>query len=253
MREWLDKLNIHINFSLDSLTPEIYEAIRVNAHFDRVMEHFLHFRQYCFDNKRTMCLMVNPMRNNWHEMPEFIRFVNKHNINIWFNTIHRPEEWSIWALPSSVLTEVYQQLSTANFAKEDRTGSLSAYNISIYNNLVNVQIKNWLKEAIDREERDAIKTPTDLEEDAQVFFESALRDYIYTNFNEGEEQKIYRYKTIIEKTNVIVERIKASNASVEFYKIVKDVPADVYYKQMESRSVNDLLAEFQQRFKTPTL
>lgn len=253
VREWLDKLNIHINFSLDSLTPEIYEAIRVNAHFDRVMEHFLHFRKYCFDNKRTMCLMVNPMRNNWHEMPEFIRFVNKHNINIWFNTIHRPEEWSIWALPSSVLTEVYQQLSTANFAKEDRTGSLSAYNISIYNNLVNVQIKNWLKEAVEREEREAIKTPIELEEDAQVYFENALRDYIYANFNEGEEQKIYRYKTAIEKTDAIVERIKASNASIEFYKIVKDVPADVYYKQMESRSVNDLLAEFQQRFKTPTL
>ena len=200
-----------------------------------------------------MCLMVNPMRNNWHEMPEFIRFVNKHNINIWFNTVHRPEEWSIWALPSSVLTEVYQQLSTATFAREDRTGSLSAYNISIYNNLVNVQIKNWLKEAVEREEREAIKTPIELEEDAQVYFENALRDYIYANFNEGEEQKIYRYKTAIEKTNAIVDRIKASDAGIEFYKIVKDVPADVYYKQMETRSVNDLLVEFQQRFKTPTL
>ncbi|MBL7799986.1 MAG: radical SAM protein [Chitinophagales bacterium] len=253
VREWLDKLNIHINFSLDSLTPEIYEAIRVNAHFDRVMEHFLHFRKYCFDNKRTMCLMVNPMRNNWHEMPNFIRFVNKHNINIWFNTIHRPEEWSIWALPSATLTEVYQQLSAVVFEKEDRAGSLSAYNISIYNNLVNVQIKNWLKEAIEREEREATKTPIELEEDAQVFFENALHDYIYVNFNEGEEQKIYRYKTVIEKTNAIVERIKASQADFEFYKIVKDVPTDVYYKQMESRSVNDLLDEFQQRFKKPTL
>src|SRR5688572_27730166 len=63
VKEWLGKLNIHINFSLDSLTPEIYEAIRVNAHFDRVMEHFLFYRQYTKENNRTMCLMVNPMRN----------------------------------------------------------------------------------------------------------------------------------------------------------------------------------------------
>jgi len=46
VKEWLSKLNIHINFSLDSLTPEIYESIRVNAHYDRVLEHFLFFHQY---------------------------------------------------------------------------------------------------------------------------------------------------------------------------------------------------------------
>jgi molybdenum cofactor biosynthesis enzyme MoaA len=157
VKEWLERLNIHINFSLDSLTPEIYEAIRINAHFDRVMEHFLHFRKYCFENKRTMCLMVNPMRNNWHEMPNFIRFVNKHNINIWFNTIHRPEEWSIWALPSETLEKIHTELSQVLFTKEERTGSLSAYNTGIYNNLVNVQIKNWWKEAGEREIREKTK------------------------------------------------------------------------------------------------
>ena len=252
VKEWLNKLNIHINFSLDSLTPEIYEAIRVNAHFDRVMDHFLFFRQYAREKNKTMCLMVNPMRNNWHEMPEFIRFVNKHDINIWFNTIHRPIEWSIWALPSAELAKVHGQLGGVTFAKEDRTGSLSAYNIGIYNNLVNVQIKNWLKEAQEREERESQKTAIELEGDAQKFFEAALHDFIYANFNEGEEQKKYRLQNAVDKTKLIVERIKERNPEIEFYKIVKDVPADVYYKQIESRSLNDLIAEFEQRFGVPT-
>ncbi len=252
VKEWLNKLNIHINFSLDSLTPEIYEAIRVNAHFDRVMDHFHFFREYTRANGRTMCLMVNPMRNNWHEMPEFIRFVNKHDINIWFNTIHRPIEWSIWALPSATLSDVYGQLSSVAYGKEDRTGSLSAYNISIYNNLVNVQIKNWLKEAVEREERESTLTPVELEADAQQAFETALADYVYKNFNEGEEQKKYRLQNALEKTGLIVSRIKDKHPHIEFYKIVREVPADVFYNQMASRSLNDLLSDFEQRFGTPT-
>src|SRR5690606_2392207 len=125
VKEWLDKLNIHINLSLDSLTPDIYETIRVNAKFDRVMENFGIYHQYCKENKRTLCIMVNPMRNNWHEMPEFIRFVNKHNVNVWFNTIHRPVEWSIWALPSTELERIYKQLSEVTFNKEERNKSLA--------------------------------------------------------------------------------------------------------------------------------
>src|SRR5690606_3963140 len=102
VKNWLDRLNIHINFSLDSLTADIYEEIRVNAKFSRVMETFEYFRNYTRERGRVMCVMVNPMRNNWHEMPEFIRFANKNNVNIWFNTIHRPIEWAIWSLPPEV-------------------------------------------------------------------------------------------------------------------------------------------------------
>ena len=253
VKEWLGKLNIHINFSLDSLTPEIYEAIRVNAHFDRVMEHFLFFQQYTKANNRTMCLMVNPMRNNWHEMPEFIRFVNKHNINIWFNTIHRPIEWSIWALPSAELSTIHGQLSSVNYTKEDRGGSLSAYNIGIYNNLVNVQIKNWLSEATEREARESKTIAPEQEGDAQEIFEAALRDYVYSNFNEGEEQKKYRLKNILDKTTYIVSKINEHNTEVDFYKIVRNVPADIFYKQLESRSVNDLIDDFEKRFAPPTV
>lgn len=249
VREWLEKLNIHINFSLDSLTPEIYEAIRVNAHFDRVMEHFLHFRKYCLENKRTMCLMVNPMRNNWHEMPEFIRFVNKHNINIWFNTIHRPEEWSIWALPSATLQNIHTELSQVSFTKEERSGSLSVYNIGIYNNLVNVQIKNWWKEAVEREAREKDKTVVELEEDAEKAFKQSLKDYVYSAFNDGEEQNKYRLQNIIEKTDLIVANVKEANPSLEFYKLVREVPADVYYNQLASKSVNELLDEFKDRYQ----
>lgn len=248
VKEWLDKLNIHINFSLDSLTPEIYETIRVNAHFDRVMEHFLFYRQYTKENNRTMCLMVNPMRNNWHEMPEFIRFVNKHNINIWFNTIHRPTEWAIWSLPHAELKKVYETLHSTEFLKEERTNSLSAYNLGIFNNLVNVQIKNWVSEAIERESQPNMIPGEITEMDAKGLFEKKISDFIYSNLNEGEEQKKYRLHNLFEKLDRLATTLKDRNPEIDFYKSIVGVPVDVFYKELENRSVNSLVEDFENRF-----
>lgn len=251
VKEWLSKLNIHINFSLDSLTPEIYEAIRVNAHFDRVMEHFLFYRQYTKENNRTMCLMVNPMRNNWHEMPEFIRFVNKHNINIWFNTIHRPEEWSIWALPHQELKHIYDTLHSTVFSKEEKKNSLSAYNLGIYNNLVNVQIRNWVNEAAERATRTTIRTEELTEAGAKELMEKKFTDFIYSKFNEGEEQKRYRLQILFEKLNRVVSILKEQHSEIEFYKTIGDVPADIFYKQLEGQTVQQLVEDFERQFVTP--
>ena len=247
VKEWLNKLNIHINFSLDSLTPDIYETIRVNAHFDRVMENFLFYRAYTKENNRTMCLMVNPMRNNWHEMPEFIRFVNKHNINIWFNTIHRPVEWSIWALPYEELSKLYEQLNAVQFSKEDKGGSLSAYNIGIYKNLVGVQIKNWVTEARERTESEIQVNETLTEADAKKLFEKKMHEYVYATFNEGEDQKQYKLQNLFDKANLLGATITERNPSVEFYKAIAEVPASIFYQQMIGRSTNSLVEEFENR------
>jgi molybdenum cofactor biosynthesis enzyme MoaA len=249
VKEWLGKLNIHINFSLDSLTPDIYESIRVNAHYDRVLEHFHHFHEYCRDNKRTMCLMVNPMRNNWHEMPDFVRFVNKHNINIWFNTIHRPIEWSIWALPYDELSNVYETLAATSFSKEDRPGGLSAYNIGIYNNLVQVQIKNWSIEAKNRSAEPTETKETQTENSSHLaakdYFRQKLSTYISQKYAAEQEE---RTRIFLEKLDGIDQLLQTRNGSVDFYAIVMEAPADIFYQETENRSVNSLVEDFENRF-----
>jgi MoaA/NifB/PqqE/SkfB family radical SAM enzyme len=246
VREWLDKLNIHINFSLDSLTPDIYEAIRVNAHFDRVMEHFFHFRKYCLENNRTMCLMVNPMRNNWHEMPDFIRFVNKHNINIWFNTIHRPEEWSIWALPHQTLTQVYTSLSDAEFSKEDRTGSLSAYNISIYRNLVEVQIKNWVNEAKELESIQLHQETPISNAEAKAILIDNLTAFMMNITAENDSVKQEQLSVLLAKLERVQSELSSRNGDTDFYGAIFQTPSDVLYTTLESKSVNALVSEFEE-------
>jgi len=248
VKEWLGKLNIHINLSIDSLTPEIYETIRVNAKFDRLMEHFQFYHQYCKENKRTLCIMVNPMRNNWHEMPEFIRFVNKYNVNIWFNTIHRPVEWSIWALPAAELENIYNTLSNTVFTKEERSASIAAYNIGIYKNLVDVQFKNWLKEAQEREASGEAAPDKLSEVEAEKVLQKKLSDYIYLHFNEGEEQKKYRVQQINEKLKLIEKGLLEKNSNLRFYTSILSSPPDVLYNRLNGSSAQQLQKEFEHWF-----
>ncbi len=245
VKNWLSRLNIHINFSLDSLTPEIYETIRVNAKFNRVIEHFHFFKEYTKSNNRVMCVMVNPMRNNWHEMPEFIRFVNKHNVNIWFNTIHRPADWAIWSLPHSELKNVYNVLHETRFSKVETANSLAAYNQGIYNNLVNVQIKNWLREAEERERQQIPETETIDEDEAKKIMEKNMTDFIYAGFNEGEEQKKHRIEQLFKKLEQIHQLLKERNGEINFYRSVFQTPADILYTTLDSKSVNALVENFE--------
>jgi hypothetical protein len=143
-----------------------------------------------------LCIMVNPMRNNWHEMPEFIRFVNQHNINIWFNTIHRPAEWAIWPLPAAELSAIYQTISAGGFCtKEDRSSPLSAYNISIYKNLVEVQFKNWWEESIAREQLETTIEELVDEIKAEQLLKEKLTKHVYLTLTKARTKKNIAYKT----------------------------------------------------------
>ena len=249
VKEWLCKLNIHINLSIDSLTPDIYESIRVNAHFDRLMEHFEFYRDYCRANRRTLCVMVNPMRNNWHEMPEFIRFVNKHQVNIWFNTIHRPVEYSIWALPSQELEKICSTLSAVEFNSAERSGSLSAYNIGLYRNLVNVQFANWWAESKQRTEIPGVSDSAPLnEEEAVMVLQKNITDYVYLQFNEGEEQKKYRIQRFMEKIHLVKSKVKQTAPEAMFFMNVLQIQPEQLFKAIEEGDPDKLAAQFLRQF-----
>ncbi len=141
----LDKCNIHLNISIDSLEKEAYESIRVNGEFDQLMKNFVIFNSYCKSNNRGLSVMVNPMRNNWREMPSFLKFCNDNAVFLWYNTIHHPAHLAIWNLSKEELGEIFTSLSAtlSSMDKDDRYG-----NWDKLNHFINHQIKNWYETAV---------------------------------------------------------------------------------------------------------
>ncbi len=119
VKRMLEKANFHINVSIDSLVKETYESIRINAKFERVMQHIEWFYDYSRRKDTFFGISVCAMRENWKELPDFVSFCNDKNIPIYFHTVFFPAESALHNLPVSELKEIesfYQKqtFSTAN-------------------------------------------------------------------------------------------------------------------------------------------
>lgn len=139
----LEQNNVHINISIDSLDYQRYSEIRINGKLEDVFKNLEIYKKYCID-KKELSIMVNPMRNNWFEMIDFVKFADKHEVNLWYNTILYPKELAIWNLPSEDLREIYDELrkKLEEYKKNYIIGR--KYNINVAEHLVYNQIRNWL-------------------------------------------------------------------------------------------------------------
>lgn len=132
------KCNIHLNISIDSLIAQKYEEIRINAKWDVLMKNFHIFKNYCHQNNRSLCIMVNPMNNNWNEMIDFVKFTDLHQCNLWYNTVLYPKNLTIKDLPTEQIIEIYKNL------KQKLKSVQGKKNYKIAEHLVEKQIKHWI-------------------------------------------------------------------------------------------------------------
>ncbi len=85
--------NIKIVVSIDSLIPEVYEKIRVNAKFSKVMDNFNFIIQ---NSNSEIGLNLCPMNNNWKEIPDFIKFCNEKKATFNFSVVYFPFTHSLF-------------------------------------------------------------------------------------------------------------------------------------------------------------
>lgn len=138
----LDKCNIHLNISIDSLIPERYEEIRINGSFETLMNNFEIFKNYCHTHRRNLSIMVNPMNMNWDEMIEFVRFTQTHDCNLWYNTILYPTHVTLKHLPARKLQEII------DYMKKDLQTTVGFRNYNKAYHLI-LQLENWCLDALD--------------------------------------------------------------------------------------------------------
>lgn len=147
VRRLMDSCTLHFNISIDSLIAERYEGIRIHADFAKLMANVDTIHEYCRDRDRTLCIMVNPMRENWDEMPEFVRWCNERDLPVWFNTIRKPEELALHSLPRPELEHIVETWQAVSFGTpttemEDRNGRIFAQLVH--------QAETWRDEASNR-------------------------------------------------------------------------------------------------------
>ena len=219
VKKYLERGNFHINLSIDSLDPVLYSQIRVNGDLNEVLKNFYYFKRYCAENQRNLCIMVNPMRQNWKGMSDFINFCNEHNVHVWFNTIVKPYDQAIWTLPAAELQNIYSTLTNVKLKPCGRTSrGLYTYNTGIFSNFVHKQIKTWMEEAIARENIQHLHAAGKSELE---LFEHSVKNLIQLQFKQESEAAA--------ATAVLEEKITFINDYLQ-----DKIPHEVYYRRLNS-------------------
>ncbi len=138
VKSYLDKGNLYIGVSIDSLKAETFESIRINAKLENVLINLDKFIKLSKKKNNYVNLSVCPMQQNWDEIPDIVEFCNKKRIFIYFNTVYT-EGFAISDLPENTLKEILDKYSSVTFKK---SGIIAKRNIRFFENLKS-QIESW--------------------------------------------------------------------------------------------------------------
>ena len=148
VRNLLGRANVHINVSLDAVTPHVYESIRKGARYETVQENLRYFAGSCRKNNRFFGITAQIMQHNWKELPLLVDFCNAMDIPLYLGTVWFPLTASLWNLDPERLSQIEAYLKQASFST---TGKTAQANIAHYNSMIR-QIELWRLDAGHRRE-----------------------------------------------------------------------------------------------------
>ena len=114
----LDRLPISVAVSLDGVTAETVESIRVGASHARLMENLARFRAYTTARGTTLDLTFCFMRQNWHEFGAYLRFADEWGCRVYVNTVIHPR-FSVYHLPLADFDEMLARLEAEDAVLHD--------------------------------------------------------------------------------------------------------------------------------------
>jgi MoaA/NifB/PqqE/SkfB family radical SAM enzyme len=133
VRNIVERIPMNIGISLDSVVPETYEAIRLNARFDRVLEHVEYFRTTLQAKKQHVFLSMCLLRQNAHELPHYMQFANARELEVYVHHVHWPPEHSLQPLPSDALYKLLARLQMGQLELlKDQNSKVYAHNLAAY-------------------------------------------------------------------------------------------------------------------------
>jgi MoaA/NifB/PqqE/SkfB family radical SAM enzyme len=226
-KDLLERCNFRVNLSLDSLEKSTYETIRKNSNFEKVLKSVEYYGDYCAKRGTNFCIMVNPMRNNWREMPEYVRFCSERGYGLWFNTIWRPPHLALWNLPSAELERIQAELAEVRFENP------ASQPLEVYRGFVHGQLKTWAREQKQRESES--RDFGSLQERKK-----RSRDAFYGKLESFLSGKAEHLAGAREKLGEIENNVSRNLSSDEYYFALLQKPMDLVLEELGTKTLEHL-------------
>ncbi|MGC9330827.1 MAG: radical SAM protein [Bacteroidales bacterium] len=107
IKSMLYKGKFNITVSIDSFEKKHYEAIRVNANYEKTMANLRWFSEYCNQHGTKISVSACPMQINRWDIPGVLKHCNANNLGLHFNKVIKPWYQALWSLSSEELQDLH--------------------------------------------------------------------------------------------------------------------------------------------------
>lgn len=142
VRTLLNKMNVGIIVSIDSLNNERYAQIRKGSQLEKVLNNVQSFKEIIQKNKTYLSIATCLMNNNWMDMPDILRFCNQEGFHLHYNIVWNPEKLSLRFMNYYQLDEIIDFFNQQNF---EISTTLQRQNYSVYQEMVRT-VEHWKNE-----------------------------------------------------------------------------------------------------------
>ncbi len=160
VKDVLKKGRFSLGLSLESLKKEKFESIRLFGSYDKFMQHFKFFKEYCAEKGTYFNLAITPLRSTVDELYDFVAFANEQHVPLYFNTVTEPHELALWTLSSKELDSIVKTNENSTISKRS---AIEMSNANQFYSFLN-QVRQWHSEALEREKRIVVNATKSKEE-----------------------------------------------------------------------------------------
>jgi len=242
VKKLLEKGKFHLNISLDSLKKETYEGIRINANFEKVMENIAYFHSYCKENNTFFGISSCPMRQNWKELPELVKFCNNLDTPVYFHMVWFPQTASLWNLDSKALKEIKDYLSSFDLPENT---NIEKKNKSHYHDFIS-QVNSWYNKALEREaefekERKIIIEENKISGQLRSELVEKIRQNIFSDNTLENDTKKIKFKICVTKIENVFNRFPENYPLTRaLKKLLNDFPVDLLVSELQTETEDGL-------------
>lgn len=109
VERWLEALDTTVFLSVDGVTKETFEAVRVGADFDTVMANLDRFQTYTAERGTDLFLNWSLVRQNWFELGSMMRFAEQRGLAVHVQTV-LDADFGVQHLPTDDLRAVVRSM-----------------------------------------------------------------------------------------------------------------------------------------------
>lgn len=220
IRGILEGGKFNLNISIDSVDKAIYESIRLNSNFDRLMDNFNWFKEYCLRKNTTLNIPICPLTTNWENIPETVRFAINNNAYINFAYVDKPKSLSLIFQKPDFLSHIISVYEKEYFEGESYQAK---QNINKFNDLLQ-DLRKW-----------KLKNQSE-----EVCFEG-FGDWKIKVLNQVQEHKKNELERLLDKLILIFQTYSEQDQAY-IYGLVVNLSSERLYEMTVNKNDKELIA-----------